>query len=133
LTQPLSTPKDDFVTHEVRLASNPDSTLIWQAGTLYYDNDLSNTSAAIFGPVKFYQDDVISKKTTAYGLLAEATYPFANAWRVTAGVRYDDTKISVHEFYQAGAHLGGGSYELSGDTGERQFTNTTYKMRSSTT
>jgi len=111
------------------LASNPDSTLIWQVGALYYDNDLSSTSAALFGPVKFYQDDVISKKTTAYGLFAEATYPFAVAWRVTVGGRYDDTRISVHELYQAGAPLGGGSYELSGDTGKRQFTNTTYKSR----
>jgi iron complex outermembrane receptor protein len=129
LTQPLSTPKDDFVTHELRLASNPDSTLIWQVGTLYYHNDLSSTNAAMFGPVTLYQDDVISKKTTAYGLFAEATYPFADAWRVTAGVRYDNTRISVHELFQAGAPLGGGSYELSGDTGKRKFTNSTYKLR----
>jgi iron complex outermembrane receptor protein len=129
LTQPMSTRKDDFVTHEVRLASNPDSTLIWQVGALYYDNVLSNSNAAIFGPVKFYQDDVIRKKTRAFGLFAEATYPFADAWRATAGVRYDDTRISVHELYQAGAPLGGGTYELTGDAGKRHFTNITYKLR----
>ncbi|WP_244410713.1 TonB-dependent receptor [Nitrospirillum viridazoti] len=129
LTEPLRTRTDDFVTQELRLASDPGSKLIWQVGALYYDNVLSNTSAAMFGPVMLYQDDVIRKKTTAYGLFAEATYPFADAWRVTAGGRYDDTEISVHEFYQAGALLGGGSYELSGDAGKRQFTNVTYKLR----
>jgi iron complex outermembrane receptor protein len=129
LTQPLSTHKDDFFTHELRLSSNPDSKLIWQIGAFYYDNVLSNTSAAKIGPVTLYQDDVIRKKTTALGLFAEATYPFADAWRVTAGVRYDDTKISVHELFQAGPPLGGGSFELSGDAGKRHFTNVTYKLR----
>jgi len=33
LTQPLSTPKDDFVTQELRLASNPDSTLMHRIGS----------------------------------------------------------------------------------------------------
>ncbi|WP_322964535.1 TonB-dependent receptor [Sphingomonas fuzhouensis] len=129
LTQPLSTHKDDFVTQELRLASNPDSKLIWQAGLFLYDNILASRSAAIFGPVTFYQDDILRKKTSAYGIFAEATYPLSSTSRVTAGLRYDDTKISVNELYRAGEALGGGSYELAGDAGKRHFTNLTYKLR----
>lgn len=129
LNQPLSTSKNDFFTQELRLSSNSDSKLIWQVGAFYYDNILSNSSAAIVAPVTFYQDDVIRKKTTAIGLFAEGTYSLTDTLRVTAGLRYDDTKISVHEIYRAGPPLGGGTFELSGDAGKRDFSNVTYKLR----
>jgi iron complex outermembrane receptor protein len=130
LTQPLSTDKNEFVTQELRLASNPGSALTWQAGVFLYDNVLSNKSAAILPFLgTLYEDEVLRKKTKAFGLFAEATYPLADMLRVTAGLRYDDTKVSVHEIYKAGAFLGGSTFELTGDAGKRHFTNTTYKLR----
>jgi len=43
-----TTPFDEFDTHEIRLSSNPDSKLVWQAGGMYYLNRLRNQSATEF-------------------------------------------------------------------------------------
>jgi iron complex outermembrane receptor protein len=130
LTQPISTDKNEFITQELRLASNPGSALAWQTGLFYYDNVLSNKSAAILPFGLIYEDEVLRKKTKAYGLFAEATYPVMDTVRVTAGLRYDDTKVGVNELYTPGPILGGGApFELKGDAGKRHFTNVTYKLR----
>jgi iron complex outermembrane receptor protein len=96
-------PRDRFHTQELRLSSNPDSTLIWQAGTLYYENSLaSHTTVTVtqFGTTIVPINALMRDKTThAAGVFAEATYPVADTWRVTAGVRYDHTKVSVVEDY----------------------------------
>jgi len=42
LRQEQMTPKDHFLTQEVRIASSPQSRLTWQAGLFYYDNDLDS-------------------------------------------------------------------------------------------
>ena len=135
--QTLSTPKDHFMTHELRLSSNPDSTLIWQVGALHYDNELENTSAVLLGPqlTLAFADSVRSKKTEAFGVFAQATYPVTDTWRVTAGLRYDETKVTQTQSYQLGPFLlpPGAPlpppFLLSGDAGTREFSNVTYKLR----
>lgn len=137
VTEPVTTPKDHFVTHELRLSSSPDSKLIWQVGTLYYDNDLENTNSVYLGPIDpavLAYTDIVTKETKAFGTFAQATYPVTDTWRVTAGVRYDKTKVTATESYQLGPFLVGPGplpppFTLSGDQGKRDFSNWTYKLR----
>jgi iron complex outermembrane receptor protein len=139
LTNPDNTSKDYFVTHELRLSSNPDSKLTWQVGALYYDNDLASTNGTYIGPAAppflAFNDTVNDKKTTAYGAFAQATYPLADTYRVTGGLRYDKTTVAVTETFQDGAFLIPPPAPLppptvlSGDAGKRDFDNLTYKLR----
>jgi iron complex outermembrane receptor protein len=138
LTNPDNTSKDSFITHELRLSSNPDSKLIWQVGALYYDNDLASTNGTYIGPAiaanLAFNDTVNKKETKAYGAFAQATYPLTDTYRVTGGLRYDKTKVAVTETFQDGAFLVGPGplpppTVLSGNEGKRDFDNMTYKLR----
>lgn len=136
IVNPLTTPKDHFVTHELRLSSDPASTLIWQVGALSYDNELENTATTYLGaqtPATLASVDTVTKDTEAYGAFAQATYPVTDAWRVTAGVRYDKTKVAVTERYEQGPFTAGPNppqtFTLAGEEGKRDFSNWTYKLR----
>jgi iron complex outermembrane receptor protein len=167
-TSVQKTPFDEFDTHEFRLASNPDSKLTWQVGGMFYLNNLRNHGennwispvdglnyfgdSCTFAPpgpctrggtkYSFYSNTV--KQTDAQSAFAEATYPFTDTFRFTGGIRYDDTKVSVKQFYYTAgraACLGDSSvFENIGaagvtsctlvpDTGKREFKNTTWKAR----
>jgi len=144
VVQPVSTPKDHFLTQELRLASNDGGKLNWQIGALYYHNDLRNLVTARDGVSQAleYTSDT-SKKTTAAGAFGEATYSFSDTWRLNAGLRYDYTKVQVNQTYTANTNLnpfllgtpGYGLPEndvtqtLSGAAGTREFNNLTYKLR----
>lgn len=127
LRQTQYTPKDDFWTHELRLSSNPDSTLLWQVGALYYDNELTNSNA-----VRLINTDVLAfaadtdKETTAVGVFGEATYPFADDWRLTVGVRNDQTEVQTELDYTS---ITGQTLHISAEEGTRKFNNWTYKVR----
>jgi iron complex outermembrane receptor protein len=163
------TPFDEFDTHEIRLASNPDSKLAWQAGGMYYLNRLRNHGENNWvSPVdgqNYYGDSCTYytgappctrgntkysffsntvKRTEAISAFAEATYPFTDTFRFTGGLRYDNTKVDVQQFYYTtgrAACLGDTSvYENIGatgvtactlhpDSGKRSFKNTTWKAR----
>ena len=124
----IDVPRDHFNTQELRLASSPDSKLAWQTGVLYYDNSLS--SHLLVQLVDLGIDPVNAlvrdKTTKAIGGFAEATYPVTDAWRMTGGVRYDHTKVSVVEDYTS---ITGVTQTLSGSAGTRSFSNFTYKAR----
>jgi len=121
-------PRDRFNTQEIRLSSHPDSKLIWQIGGLYYENSLSSGFKATFVPsgIVPVNAQVRDKTTRAAGVFAEATYPVADAWRVTAGARYDHTRVSIVEDYTS---ITGVTQNLSGEAGTRRFDNVTYKAR----
>jgi iron complex outermembrane receptor protein len=142
------TDKDDFWTHEVRLASKADSKLVWQVGSLYYDNKLHNTNFFNrFPSLAFYRNTVISRDTKEWGLFAEGTYPFATDWRVTAGARYGSTNVQLNESFTANTNcanspllsvLNSTTYCLpqilvtgtvSGAAGKRTYSKATYKLR----
>jgi outer membrane receptor protein involved in Fe transport len=126
--QTINTPKDNFLTHELRLASNPGSKLIWQVGTLFYKNDLSNSDLVAAYPINLVLFNSVTreKETTAFGLFGEATYPLTDAWRVTEGVRYDNTRVGVTQDYTS---ITGVTQSLSGAAGIRRFNNITYRVR----
>jgi outer membrane receptor protein involved in Fe transport len=124
----INVPRDHFDTQELRLSSNPDSKLSWQAGAVYYDNSLSSHLVVKLVSLGITPIDALvrEKTTSATGVFAEATYPVAESWRVTAGARYDQTKVSVVEDY---ASVTGVTQTLSGEAGTRRFNNFTYKAR----
>jgi iron complex outermembrane receptor protein len=130
----LNTPEDNYITHELRVTSKPGSTLTWQAGALYYDNNLENSAAYIAYPSNLENTDTaVSRITRDLGVFAEATYPLASDWRITGGLRYDRTQVDTNQLYTTGpGFLGGDNYltlALAGDTGDRTFSDWTYKAR----
>lgn len=137
-TQFKRTPKDDFWTHEFRLASNPDSKLIWQTGALYYKNELENSNSFVFINGAHAYISETEKKTDAIGVFGEATYPFMDSLRLTMGVRYDVTEVEVAQDYTANTTLVGNptglpenlvTASLPSDLGTQKFHNWTYKLR----
>ncbi|WP_052309426.1 TonB-dependent receptor [Novosphingobium sp. Rr 2-17] len=143
--QALNTPKDDFMTHELRLASNGDGPLKWQVGALYYRNVLHNEQISRDSVSNALTSSSDTHRTTdAIGGFGEATYSFSPDTRFTGGLRYDYTKVQVSQVYtvNSGLTLGGAqgsltyglpeilsSRTLSGADGRRTFTNLTYKAR----
>jgi len=104
LNQTLVTPKDNFLTHELRVASRDDAAVQWQAGAFYYRNTLIKlnhdylvTPSGAEGAVLSDTND--KKDTLDKGLFAEATIPLGASARMTLGARYDDTNILISESF----------------------------------
>jgi iron complex outermembrane receptor protein len=150
IAQTAQTPTDHFTTHELRLSSNPGSMISWQIGGLYYENKLNNYNAVTFTNSNALAFSALtSKATTATGLFAQATIPFAEVNRLTVGARYDNTKVATAETYTSNLTLVPGhippggppgsptfgqpqdlsTLSISGPAGTRKFGNTTYKLR----
>jgi len=129
LQQTIAAPLDRFNTQEVRLASAKDSKIQWQLGALYYKNTVANANEVyLLPPVDVVAFRSITKKkvTDADGAYGQVTYPFSDATRVTAGARYDTTKVAVDQDYTS---ITGQTQSLSGPDGVRKFKNTTWKLR----
>lgn len=126
--QTVLTPKDEFMTHELRIRSTaPDSRFKWQAGLLYYENSLNNTNNLYnLASLAYLYQSKTYKKTTAEGLFAEATYAFTHDTRLTGGIRYDHTDVTTTEDYTG---LFGTTLSLTGNDGKSKFNNVTYKAR----
>jgi iron complex outermembrane receptor protein len=108
------TPKDNFITHELRFASKDDAALQWQGGFFYYRNTLNSqllgqyeSAAGVKGAITSESKD--NRDTRNLGVFAETTIPFGQSLRMTLGARYDDTKIRVDEF------LGDDRFQLCGN------------------
>ncbi|WP_330704975.1 TonB-dependent receptor [Novosphingobium resinovorum] len=156
LKQIVSTPHDEFITHELRLSSGEDSQIHWQTGLFYYYNDIrsSNRNAWEASNGSLFEAN-IRRKTRDVGIFAEATIPVASALRLTAGIRYDKTAVATQEVYTSNLNvfcntpLGGlsgcavapansasaglpespSSITVAGQAGRRTFKNVTYKVR----
>ncbi|MGC3982446.1 MAG: TonB-dependent receptor [Steroidobacteraceae bacterium] len=80
-------------TVEARLASNPDSKLIWVVGGLYLDSTNQPTTlgaAATYpGSGTGYISYPAERPTKSNSIFAQATYPIVEALRVTGGIRYN--------------------------------------------
>lgn len=135
-----------FVTHELRLASEPDSPLIWQVGAMYYGNDYQNNDFAQVvtadgTSLGYAFKDLLHKKTSNSGIFGEATWPFADTWRLTGGLRYDHSKVDSTETYTSTNLVAAilspppapayaeTSRTLEPGAGVRTFNNITYKAR----
>ncbi len=156
IRQVVRTPHDDFMTHELRIASAKSSRIKWQAGAFYYYNKVSSDNRNLWdssGGLIF--DAAVQRKTKDFGLFAETTVPLTDHLRMTGGIRYDKTTVNTAETYTSNTRsfcntplgmfmnceVGGvnatnaglpeapAGITLSGDTGRREFKNVTYKAR----
>jgi iron complex outermembrane receptor protein len=134
LTNQQATPYDQFHTEELRLSSNAGSAIKWQTGVLYYDNVLrANVNLTVSGPFFppggiLLQDSVTAHETKNLGVFAEAGFPLTDKLNLTAGVRYDNTKVVTGETDTTGLG-GGGTLVLPASAGTRTWDNVTYKLR----
>lgn len=157
MNQPIEMPFDQFMTHELRLASNEVGPVSWLVGGFYYENRLKNSTGTRWISSGAQLNNVESRKETRNtGVFGEMTYSFLDTWRLTGGLRYDYTYVQTTEDYTTNLNfacntpIGGFSPEcpaaapdspdagspennltlsLSGDAGTRRFYNTTYKAR----
>ena len=67
------------------------------------------------------------------GAFMQATYSLTDSWRLTAGLRYDDSQVTMAEDFVSSSlitgALTGGSIPNATETGIRKFKNTTFKAR----
>jgi len=136
-----TTPRDHFHTQELRLASDTDQALTWLVGAFYYDNALSSRSTTIItaAPLpslvgNIAQDPWIKdRRTRDLGAFVQSTYNLTDSWRVTGGLRFDDTKVSMAEEFTSNDRFTGalktGSLPNATENGIRKFNNTTFKLR----
>ncbi|SFJ31829.1 Outer membrane receptor proteins, mostly Fe transport [Caulobacter sp. UNC279MFTsu5.1] len=156
IKQIVTTPEDDFVTHELRLTSQPDSMIKWQTGLFYYSNGIRSSNRNVWESsdgLLFSAD--IDRKTRDLGVFAEATVPVTQALRLTGGLRWDKTTVTTAEVYSSnlsvfcntplgfvsGCAVAGqnsplaglpesiSTIKVSGNAGRRAFKNLTYKAR----
>ena len=135
LTNQQATPYDQFHTEELRLSSNAGSPINWQTGAFFYDNDARATvNLTVNGPFfppggVLLQNSVTSPHSTKNtGVFAEAGFPLTDTLSLTAGARYDHTKVVTGETNTTGLG-GGGTLVLPASDGTRNWDNTTYKLR----
>jgi len=131
-----ATPRSRFNTQELRLASNAEARFKWQTGVFYYDNDLRNTyyllgTGGTLPPGGIVlQDSVTHRRTENVGVFAESTFDLTAATRLTAGLRYDDTKVRTDVSSCAGLVIFPlNCLALTPQEGTRSWKNWTYKLR----
>ncbi|MFM2411036.1 MAG: hypothetical protein RL481_1864, partial [Pseudomonadota bacterium] len=87
-------PDLDQLTQEVRIASNNDEGLKYQAGVFYFDESLSIASFN-YGTPTGTTPNVTARQnqdSKAWGVFGSLTYPVSEQLSVTAGLRYNNDK-----------------------------------------
>lgn len=101
-TQPPAYSNGDFTTyqdhdqrsHELRLSSLLDSEIQWVAGLYYFDEYAFTAPSLDFVNYGFSLDYDLDVNAETKAAFAQATYPFSDEFRATAGIRYSDDKKS---------------------------------------
>lgn len=102
----LSTPHDQYMTHELRLASNGNDKLTWQAGLFYYWNNIrSDNESHWFDSGAFLFGSPSTRDTRDYAVFGEGTYAFTDATRLTLGARYDYTRVDSTQVFTINLNL----------------------------
>ncbi|MGL5840095.1 MAG: TonB-dependent receptor [Sphingorhabdus sp.] len=85
-------PDLDQLTQEVRIASNNDEGLKYQAGIFYFDESLAIASFNYGAPTALTPNVTALQQqdSKAWGVFGSLTYPLTEQLDVTAGVRYND-------------------------------------------
>lgn len=141
---------ENFQTHELRWASDSDGMLSWLIGANYYYSDYDREDISIqhtayidgsIDPDPNAVDAPIGSKVasgdiTNIGLFTEETLELSEDFRVTAGLRYDQTDLDIYRTFDVNANinLDGNSlnppdwlYFYANKTID--FDNVTYKLR----
>jgi iron complex outermembrane recepter protein len=81
-------------TQEVRIASNNDEGLKYQAGVFYFDEDLQIQSLNYGNPTDTNPNVIASQgqASKAWGVFGSLTYPLTEQLSVTGGIRYNKDK-----------------------------------------
>ena len=99
---------DTYITDNTLPESNSgdnDSALQWQVGVMYYknkvenDNHVQEANLTTLEVTRTAFHSNTRQTTDQLGAFAEGTYRFSDATRLTAGVRYDHTKVDVDQTY----------------------------------
>ena len=87
-------PDLDQLTQEVRLASNNDEGLTWQAGVFYFHEDLAIASYNYDTPTGTVPSVTAlqQQNSKAWGVFGSLTYPLSEQFSITAGARYNNDK-----------------------------------------
>ena len=101
-TQPPAYSNGDFATHqdhdqrshELRLSSPSSSDVQWVAGLYYFDEYAYTAPELDFVNYGFSLDYDLHINAETKAAFAQGTYPFSDAFRATAGIRYSDDKKS---------------------------------------
>jgi len=146
IEQTAKYPQDRFLTQELRLTSNGDGPLKWLLGAFYYNNRYENQTSTIWiaSQALTWEQDV-NKSTRNLGVFGESTYALSPASRVTAGLRFDVTKVDTWGYYTQNTTTSDGTNSptdatwglpeslstatLTKDQGKLSFRDTTFKLR----
>jgi iron complex outermembrane recepter protein len=87
-------PDLDQLTQEVRIASNNEEGLKYQAGVFYFDESLAIASFNYNNPTDTNPNVTALQQqdSKAWGVFGSLTYPLTEQFSVTAGVRYNNDK-----------------------------------------
>lgn len=127
----INVPEDNFITHELRLTSDVNNWVSWQAGVVHYKNEAKDFKNAISlpnGTPNTYR--LQDRDVTDLGAFSEATFSFTDQTRLTAGLRYDQTKLASNiEFRRYATATSFIADTVSGDEGKMKSNSLTYKLR----
>jgi iron complex outermembrane receptor protein len=103
--------------HEIRLFDELDNGAVWNAGVFYFEEDQRTFLGSTGDRGLFFSGQEFNQRTQTESIAfyADATYPVADNFRVTAGVRYseeDKSRQGVNARY--GFALGGAGYDCCG-------------------
>ena len=143
LTNTPTHPYDRFHTQELRLSSNAGSAIKWQTGAFFYDNDSRNTwnlLVTLPSPPLPPGTQLLlngcpdcTHSTRNMGFFAEGAFPLTDQITLTAGARYDATKVVFAGNVSSALTVPPGSppavFPLSKREGTRDYTNRTYNLR----
>ncbi len=87
-------PSLDQFTQEIRIASNNEGGLGYQAGVFYFDENLDIETLDFGSPTDLTADAVAVQRqdSRAYGVFGTLTYALENGLKFQAGARYNDDK-----------------------------------------
>jgi iron complex outermembrane receptor protein len=143
-------PANDYFSHEARWTSDSDGPLSWLVGVNYFKNrydqyisssqttfpedpDLSAAEGYLVPKWERTMDGTFEN----YGIFTEETFELRDDFRITAGLRYDKTKIMQSvSMYQNTNQTAAGSYQYpiipsGGELNDytQKYDNLTYKLR----
>jgi outer membrane receptor protein involved in Fe transport len=84
----------DQTTQELRLASNSEGPLNWQAGVFWFDSSFTITTV---GPGGFPPSTTLTHDNTSWAIFGQASYDISDAFNIVGGLRYteDDKDLTV--------------------------------------
>ncbi|MCJ8190745.1 TonB-dependent receptor [Sphingomicrobium aestuariivivum] len=106
-------PSLDQFTQEIRIASNNDGGLGYQAGVFYFNEKLDIESIDFGGPQETAPAAIVNQRqdADALGIFGSVNYAFDNGFTVQGGARYnfdDKTLMAEREFDLRPGFIGGG-------------------------